>query len=237
MVDFKIALDTAKREWGIIKAAPFSFLTVTFVAIGLLWWGFSTEYSGKLKAANDATNGWKSSSELWQSESNYWKNQVDKKTPTYAPAPSPTITTSAPEVLNKSVHSLSKIIHVSLLYQNRKLDGAQIRSDSTDPKQLKLSSFQFKMDGNKPATLSVRLYLTTDIDSGWPWQKTVSEESGFNTAMWVGSQQAVSPSETWNTGDLVAISKSEIKYPIYAKLKVFYGGESPAEGSFTIVKP
>jgi len=220
------------------QSRSFFFLTVTAVAVGVLWWGFSTKYSGKLKAANDATDGWKSSSELWQSESNYWKNQFDKKTPPYAPSPVPTVTTSSPAGMsNKAVYSPPKVLHVSLLYQNRKLNGALVRSDSTDPKQIKLSSFQLKMDGSAPATLSVRLYLTTEIDSGWPWQKTASEESGFPTAMWVGSQQPVSPSETWNMGDLVAFSKSEVKYPVDAKLKVFYRGESPAEANFTIVKP
>jgi hypothetical protein len=234
MLDLKSTIDTVKKEGHMIRSAPFSFLTVCGVALALIWWGFSTRYSGKLKAANDATEGWKQSSELWQSESNYWKNQVEKRSSPYvAAAP---LAAGPPTLSNKTMNP-SKILHVSLLYKNRKLNGALIQSDSGDPKQIKLSSFQFKVDGSSPAILSVRLYLATDVDSGWPWQKTTSEESGFPTAMWVGSQQPVSPTETWNTGDLFASSKGEIKYPIDAKLKVFYGGGIPAEANFTIVKP
>lgn len=238
MVDLKSVIETAKKEGHMIRAAPFSFLTVCAVAVGLFWWGFSSQYSGKLKSANNTADGWKNSSEMWQSESNYWKNQADKKNPPYAVVPgSPTVSGRAEPTKTVQNHLASKILRISFLYHNKKLNGMAIQSDATDPKQLRLSDFQIRLDGNSPAILSVRLYLATALDSGWPWQKTASEEPGFPTAMWMGSPQPVSPTETWNTGELFAASKSDVKYPISAELKVFYGGESPAEAKFTIVKP
>ncbi len=130
----------------------------------------------------------------------------------------------------------SKNMNMTLLYENSALNGSALRSHSTDAKTVTLSSFQIKLTGTSSTNVSVRLYLSAPLNSTSRWQETTSDEPRFPTALWDGAVLPVSPQETWNTAPLTGAFKGDIKYPINAKLKVFYGADKPSEATFTINK-
>ncbi len=143
----------------------------------------------------------------------------------------------APVTVNNIPAARSKDVQLALLYENHSLYRAALKNKSNTPKTISLSSFQVGLSGTASAQLSARLFLSIPATNQSQWQDTASEERGFPLALWEGSPNPVSPGETWNTTDLTVILKSEPSYPIKGRLKVFFGGENPAEADFTIVKP
>jgi hypothetical protein len=67
-------LEKLHREWEMIKAAPYSFSVVCLIAIGGVWTVFHYAYKEKFSDANTSTQHWKS-------ESEYWKEQANRKSP------------------------------------------------------------------------------------------------------------------------------------------------------------
>ena len=127
--------------------------------------------------------------------------------------------------------------HVSLLYNNMPFsDGAVIKNASTgNPNYVTFQSFQVRVSGNS-TPLSVRLYFSVPGQTAGLWQKTPSDESGFPTELWEGSQWPVSPQETWSTTEGGIQPQGAYNFPISAKVKVFFGADKPLEINFTIVK-
>ena len=108
--------------------------------------------------------------------------------------------------------------------------GASIKSESTDPKTIKISAFQLKNIGTTAESFSLRWYFSVPVSSGSSWTDTPSDETpSFPTLVWEGGVIPASPQETWNASELLVSFQGEPKYPVSSKLKVFYGGEKPEE--------
>jgi hypothetical protein len=59
-------IERLKKEWHVIKGAPFSFLVVCAIAIGLIWGGFRFLYHDKLTESDKRAEQWKSDTEYWK---------------------------------------------------------------------------------------------------------------------------------------------------------------------------
>jgi len=59
-------LDRMKKEWAVIKGAPFSFVIVCVIAIGLCFSGFRWIYREKLVESEKRGQQWKTDVEYWK---------------------------------------------------------------------------------------------------------------------------------------------------------------------------
>jgi hypothetical protein len=124
---------------------------------------------------------------------------------------------------------------LQILYENAILNGRTISIPGSDPKAIRLSEFQVKNSGGgATATVSGRLYLSTTATSASIWQPTTSDDPRFPMVFFFGGAIPISPQETWNLPAFVAQSTTDIKEPVAARLKVFYGADRPVETDFVI---
>jgi hypothetical protein len=84
-------LERLRREWHMIKAAPFSFAIVCVVAITAFYGAFRWYYADKIKDANTRADQWKG-------DVDYWKDQAGRK-PECPPTPHADPKTSTPKPL------------------------------------------------------------------------------------------------------------------------------------------
>jgi hypothetical protein len=63
-----------RKEWRMVKAAPFSFLTICAVALVAMWSCFHFQFKGKLEEANAVTAQWQQTAARWESDANYYKD-------------------------------------------------------------------------------------------------------------------------------------------------------------------
>ena len=127
---------------------------------------------------------------------------------------------------------------LTILFRKRELDRGVIDVDGSNP--FETPPIQVRNDGDKATltpTISARLYFSEVVGNANPtlWQDTSSEESGYAAAFYWGAVAAISPGETWNIPPFIS-NGSVLAHQIRAKIKVFYGGNQPAEATF-VVRP
>jgi hypothetical protein len=79
-------LEKFRKEGEVIRGAPFSFIIVCVVAIGILWGSFHHVYKGKLDDAHEQTDGWRNTAGRWQSDVEFWKDAASRPLPTSTPS-------------------------------------------------------------------------------------------------------------------------------------------------------
>jgi hypothetical protein len=81
-------VETLRKEWRFIRAAPWSLVIVSATAIGLIWGGFQWFYHAKLSDSDRLAAQWKSSAD-------YWKDEATRPKPV-EPAPTSALPTPHP---------------------------------------------------------------------------------------------------------------------------------------------
>ncbi len=67
-------VERVRKEWAVIKGAPYSCLIVALIMLGAIWGVFAFSYHMSLENAQQETHHWQSEAERWQSDAGYWKD-------------------------------------------------------------------------------------------------------------------------------------------------------------------
>ena len=83
-------IEKLKKEWHVIKGAPFSFTIVCIVAIGAIWGGLNYVYRDKLSDSEKRGQHWKDDADYWKDVAEHPKTTIAQASLSPPPTPSPT---------------------------------------------------------------------------------------------------------------------------------------------------
>lgn len=140
--------------------------------------------------------------------------------------------------------SSSPDVHLHILYNKSELNGQTIRvpfaAQGSGAKMFQLLPFNVHNSGSHISNaVSVRVYLSKQVQSLSQWMVTPSDEADFPVCFYEGGAIApiyINAQETWNFNEFSGVIQNQNmdSNEVAVRVKVFYGADKPVIANFTI---